>query len=158
MSTMTKSATLKHDTFRIERTYAQPPARVFAAWASADAKAAWFRGPKEAGWTPTLREMDFRPGGRERAHGRFASGHTSAFEARYFDIVPDSRIVLCYDMYVDDRKISVSLATVELQAEGGGTKLVYTEQGVFLDGHDDAGSRERGTRGLLDQLEAALRG
>lgn len=152
----TKSA-VNHDTFRIERNYPQAPARVFAAWASAEAKAAWFRGPREAGWTPTLREMDFRTGGRERAHGRFASGSTSAFEARYFDIVRDARIVLCYDMYVDDRKISVSLATVEFQPQGSGTKLVYTEQGAFLDGYDDAGSRERGTRGLLDQLDAALR-
>jgi uncharacterized protein YndB with AHSA1/START domain len=157
-TTHTAKDPTKHETFRIERTYPQPPARVFAAWASVDAKAAWFRGPREAGWTPTLREMDFRVGGRERAHGRFANGRTSAFEARYFDIVPDARIVLCYDMYVDDRKISVSLATVEVQAEGNGTKLVYTEQGVFLDGYDDAGGRERGTRGLLDQLEQALQG
>jgi hypothetical protein len=34
---------------------------------------------------------------------------------------------------------------------------VLTEQGVFLDGYDDAGSRERGTKGLLDKLEAALK-
>jgi hypothetical protein len=34
---------------------------------------------------------------------------------------------------------------------------VLTEQGAFLDGYDDAGGRDRGTRGLLDQLEAALR-
>jgi len=34
---------------------------------------------------------------------------------------------------------------------------VLTEQGVFLDGYDDAGSRERGTKGLLDQLEASLK-
>jgi hypothetical protein len=50
----------------------------------------------------------------------------------------------------------VSLATIELKPAGKGTKLVITEQGVFLDGYDDAGSRERGTKGLLDQLEAAL--
>jgi uncharacterized protein YndB with AHSA1/START domain len=154
----TKAAPVSHDTFRIERTYAHPPARVFAAWATPEAKAVWFRGPQEAGWTETLREQDFRPGGRERAHGRFANGRTSAFEARYCDIVPDARIVLCYDMYVDDRKISVSLATVELRpAAGGGTTLVYTEQGAFLDGYDEPGSRERGTHGLLDQLDEALR-
>jgi hypothetical protein len=32
-----------------------------------------------------------------------------------------------------------------------------TEQGVFLDGYDDAGSRERGTNFLMDAFEASLR-
>jgi hypothetical protein len=31
-----------------------------------------------------------------------------------------------------------------------------TEQGVFLDDYDDGGSRERGTRILLEQLGGAL--
>jgi hypothetical protein len=38
-----------------------------------------------------------------------------------------------------------------------GTRLVFTEQGAFQDGHDNAGERERGTSGLLDNLDAALR-
>jgi uncharacterized protein YndB with AHSA1/START domain len=144
-----------HDTFTLERTYPASPARVFAAWANPEFKARWFRGPE--GWKETLREQDFRVGGRERTHGQHTSGWKSAFEARYYDIVPDARIVLCYDMYVDDKKISVSLATVEFVPSGSGTTLVYTEQGVFLDGYEDAGGRERGTRCLMDQLEAALR-
>jgi len=37
-----------------------------------------------------------------------------------------------------------------------GTRLVYTEQGAFLDGFDDAGGREHGTRALLDNLDKAL--
>jgi uncharacterized protein YndB with AHSA1/START domain len=41
---------------------------------------------------------------------------------------------------------------------GKGTRLVLTEQGAFLDGYDDAGSRERGTGGLLDALEKSLGG
>jgi hypothetical protein len=52
----------------------------------------------------------------------------------------------------------VSLATVEFMPEGAGTLLIITEQGVFLDGYDDAGAREKGTRVLLDQLDVALRG
>jgi methyl-accepting chemotaxis protein len=39
---------------------------------------------------------------------------------------------------------------------GTGTRLVYTEQAVFLDGYDDAGGREQGTRGLFDQLARYL--
>jgi hypothetical protein len=47
---------------------------------------------------------------------------------------------------------------MELKREGGGTKLVVTEQGAFLDGYDDAGSREKGTGFLLDRLGASLEG
>jgi uncharacterized protein YndB with AHSA1/START domain len=55
--------------------------------------------------------------------------------------------------------ISVSLATLQLTAAGGGgkTTLMVTEQGAFLDGYDDAGSRERGTGHLLEALGASLK-
>ncbi len=49
-----------------------------------------------------------------------------------------------------------SIATVEITPEGSGTRLRFTEQAVFLDGYDDAGSRERGTGGLLDALDKTL--
>jgi hypothetical protein len=40
--------------------------------------------------------------------------------------------------------------------DGGGTKLMVAEQGAFLDGYDDSGSREHGTAYLLDGLGASL--
>ena len=55
-------------------------------------------------------------------------------------------------------RISVSgCATSEFKPDGKGTQLIYTEQAVFLDGHDDPGDREHGTRALFDNLEAALK-
>ena len=60
-------------------------------------------------------------------------------------------------MHLDDKKISVSLATVQLKVEGETTTLMVTEQGAFLDGYDDAGSREQGTGHLLDALGASLK-
>jgi hypothetical protein len=57
---------------------------------------------------------------------------------------------------MDDKKISVSLATMQLKADGGQTTLTVTEQGAFLDGYDDAGSREHGTGYLLDALGKSL--
>lgn len=84
----------------------------------------------------------------------------STFEAVYHDVVPDERIVYAYTMHLDARKISVSLATIELKPSGTGTgtRLVMTEQGAYLDGYDDAGSRERGTQFLLDALGRSLDG
>lgn len=147
----------QHATFVIERVLDAPPARVFSAWADPRAKARWFSGPSGQ-WTEVVREHEFRVGGRERVVGRFAgTGTVSAFDCIYQDIVPDQRIIYTYEMHLDDARISVSLGTVELRPEGARTRMVYTEQAVFLDGYDDAGSRERGTIGLFDRLEAALR-
>jgi uncharacterized protein YndB with AHSA1/START domain len=144
-----------HGTFTIERTYDAKPARVFAAWSTAEAKSRWFVGPD--GWQLVLREMDFRVGGKERLKGRFANGTVTDYQCTYHDIVPERRIVYAYDMYVDEAKLSVSLATIEVEVSGSGTRLVLTEQGAFLDGYDDAGKRERGTGDLLDKLGQSLR-
>ena len=140
-----------HATFMIERTYDASPARVFAAFASKEAKTRWFAGPADKS-NELEREMDFRVGGRERLRGRWHSGMVSTFDAVYHDIVPDERIVYTYTMHLDDRKISVSLATLEFKSAGKGTQLVVTEQGAFLDGYEDSGSRKNGTGSLLTKL------
>ena len=154
-----KKTSAVHGTFTIERELPHAPERVFAAWSDPKAKAAWFCGPSGQ-WTPLEREMDFRVGGRERAKGRWKSGVVTDFQAHYLDIVPLRRIVYAYNMRVDEKKISVSLATVELEAtqigKKDGTRMRVTEQGAFLDGYDDAGSRERGTGALMDALAKSL--
>ena len=155
---MSSSArSVKHGTFVIERKFDCDPAFVFRAWTQPDAKARWFNGPHDK-WTEQVREMDVRPGGRERVIGKFVDGSESRFEAMYFDVVEDRRIVYAYDMFFQGRKISVSLATIEFVKSGTGTKLIVTENGAFFDGYDDAGSRERGTLGLIDNLARALNG
>jgi len=145
-----------HGTFTLERVYDAAPARVFKAWSDPAIKARWFVGTSD--WQLLERSIDFRVGGKERLSGRKGSGIVSTFDAVYHDIVPDQRIIYCYDMHLDGRHISVSLATVSLRPESAGTHLTMTEQGVFLDGYDDGGSRERGTRILLEQLGGELRG
>jgi uncharacterized protein YndB with AHSA1/START domain len=101
--------------------------------------------------------MDFRVGGRERVKGGFDGGVTTTFDAIYHDVVPRERIVYTYEMHLDERKISVSLATLEIEpVRPGRTKLKVCEQGAFLDGYDDAGKREHGTGDLLDKLGASL--
>ena len=144
-----------HATFVIERTYDASPARVFGAWADPEAKRRWFAGPDD--WESGGFELDFRVGGRERASGGPKGGPVSNYDALYQDIVPDQRIIVSYDMHLDDKRISVSLATVELKPEGAGTRLTFTEQGAYLDGFDDPSLREKGTRDMLDALDAELR-
>jgi uncharacterized protein YndB with AHSA1/START domain len=145
----------KHATFTIERRFAVPPARVFAAYADVKSKARWFGGPDE--WEKSNLKLDFRVGGRETMSGGPPGGPVHFYNALYQDIVPNERIVMTYEMHLGETRISVSLGTTEFKPDGKGTRLVYTEQSVFLDGHDDAGGREHGTRALFDNLEAALK-
>jgi uncharacterized protein YndB with AHSA1/START domain len=144
-----------HGSFSIERSLGASPARVYAAWATRDAKARWFGGGED--WTEIRRVLDFRVGGHEHLSGRWRGGTVSRFDCRYYDILPNERIVYAYEMHLDETRISVSLATIEFKPQGAGTRLIVTEQGAFLDGYDDGGSRERGTKGLIDKLEAALK-
>jgi uncharacterized protein YndB with AHSA1/START domain len=148
--------TVAHDTVVIERSYDAPVTQVFGAWADPKLKACWFVGSAEA--LGAGYDLDFRVGGREAFRGGPPGGTVHRYESRYHDIVPEQRIVYTYEMYADEARISVSVATVEFRRDGAVTHLVLTEQGVFLDGHDTAPQREEGTRSFLESLAASLRG
>jgi uncharacterized protein YndB with AHSA1/START domain len=149
-----------HDTFSVERTYPAAPSRVFAAFASREAKDAWADSGDlapadgEAG----IEEFDFRPGGRERFGFKY-DGTAYGYDALYYDIVPDQRIVYSYEMYADGARISVSVATIEFAKSGDGTALTWTEQGCYLDGIDGpqaSALRQEGTAEMLDGLTRYL--
>jgi uncharacterized protein YndB with AHSA1/START domain len=140
-----------HATFVIQRSYEAAPARVWRAWADPEEKLRWF-GPRVL--EKPDHELDFRVGGIERMTVRAPDGALYTFAARYRDIVEGERFVHTYEMYRDNQRISVSVATVEFEAQDTGTKLTMTEQGVFLDGLDTPAEREHGTRELLNTLAA----
>jgi uncharacterized protein YndB with AHSA1/START domain len=149
-----------HDTFVIERTYPVPASRVFAAFASKEAKDVWgdTGDLAEPGPDASEAEFDFRVGGRER-FGFGYQGVSYRYDARYYDVVPDQRIIYSYEMYADGVRISVSVATVEFVQTAGGTALAWTEQGAYLDGFDGADAprlRHGGTAEMLDGLARYL--
>src|SRR5687768_4982031 len=117
-----------HGAFTIERSFEASPARVFAAFASGEQKKRW---ACHENWRSV--EFDFRVGGREVSRGGPPGGPVYTFEGRYQDIVPGERIVFAYDMHRDGVRISVSLASIEFAPEGAGTRLVFSERGLFLD-------------------------
>jgi len=142
-----------HGTFTLERTLPVPPARVFAAWADPVIKMKWFGDPSDE--TPP-KEFDFRVGGREYSEGKGPNGQFFTYDVTYRDIVPDNRIAYAYDMTIDGKRISVSVATVEFRPADGGTKMVVTEMGAFLDGLDTPEIRKSGTEWIMDQLVKLL--
>lgn len=143
-----------HDSFTMERRYPATRARVFAAFADPVAKAQWAESPgsQPGDLDPGYLEFDFRVGGHERFGFTMPGSSTYAYDAVYYDIVPDARIVYCYEMYADGARISVSIADIEFSEDESGTLLTYTEQGTFLDGLDQPELRQEGTGELLDSL------
>lgn len=140
---------VKHGTFVVERIYAAPLEQVYHAWADPIAKAKWYSKPEI---------FDFQVGGREYSSGGPPEGPIFTFEASYQEIVPEQRIVYTYTLDSGGVRISVSITTVELIKVEGGTKLIFTEQGAFFDGHDTPEVREHGTNVMLDALGKVVEG
>lgn len=129
---------IPHGSFVIERHYPSTPDRVWAAWTDPALKAQWFIGPPS--WTLLGRTLDVTVGGTETLHGRHAgpAPMETLFSARYHHVAAQERLVYVYDMHLNGVHHSASLATVEFFADGGGTRMLFTEQVAFLDGTTSA--------------------
>ena len=142
-----------HTDFVIEREFAASPEAVFHAWADPQAKRRWSDCHAEH---TTEYSLDFRPLGRETHQVAYPDGRVQQIEKCFFDIVTARRIVFAYDIRLDTRRLSVSLVTVEFFASQRGTRMTYTEQLAYLDGHEDRAQRLRGTEESLDRLGMEL--
>ena len=132
---------IAYGSFTIERFYPAKPQKVFRAHSDAAIKRRWFA--EGEGWDIETYELDFRVGGTESSSFRFRGGDLITFDGTYLDIVPDARVILAYGM-------------TEFKPEGSGTRLVFTEQGAYLDGQDQIPQREEGTRELFEALAREL--
>lgn len=149
---MSKS-NVQYADFKIERQFQAPISKVFKMFADQQTKELWFKGPNDA---DTEHTMDFRVGGQEYNRGKFHDGVVHEYRATYYDIIPDNRIIYTYEMYLDNKRISVSVATIEFKEAEGLTKLSLHESGVFLDGLDKPESRKYGSNLLMKALENAI--
>lgn len=145
---------LTHATFCVERVYDATPARVFHAFTDRDARMRWFF--KTDSWT-----LHAHSGG-ELGVGKTESSRFSppgadviiTNDSIYLDVAPNERLIFAYAMTLGGAPLSSSLSTVEFKAEGKGTRIVFTEQGVYLDGN--VPGRIEGTEGLLATLAEEL--
>jgi uncharacterized protein YndB with AHSA1/START domain len=146
--------TVTCNTFTLERTLTASPERVFEAFANANQRAQWLaplddQSPDEVF---VHDEYAFNVGGHERFTFVEEDGRKMRYDATFYDIVPTQRIVYAYEMYSNESRISVSVASIQFLEAANTTKLVWTEQGVFLDGLDTSDLREGGTSWLLDNM------
>ena len=146
-------------TLTINREFSHATEVVFAAFTSLETKARWFTGPK--GGEVLERLLDVKAGGAEVLRFRHPSGMITEFIARYHAVERDRRIVYSYDLMIDGRHHSTSLAVVELAPAGKGTAIIFTEHVAWHDGTDLAkglASRKHGTSWQFDNVAATLAG
>ncbi|MBW8732753.1 MAG: SRPBCC domain-containing protein [Asticcacaulis sp.] len=148
-----------HASFKIEKTYPPPVAKVFAAFADSATKQRWYgRGSPQDG---AAYQNDFRVGGQE--HSRSIMGDNTPFpgavlssQALYLDIIDGRRIVTGSNMMMNGTPFSGSLLTFEFEADGDGTRLICTHAGAYFENSDGPEMREHGWNALLDRLGDAL--
>jgi uncharacterized protein YndB with AHSA1/START domain len=135
--------------FTLERRYDAPPARVFAAFANREMKQRWMGCDQVA--APVIEQFEFRIGGREISRGIGSDGVAHIFEGTYLDIVDGQRFIFAFVMHLDDRKLSASIASVEIMPDGEGARLIFNEQGVYF-GENGWAEREEGTSAGMQQM------
>jgi uncharacterized protein YndB with AHSA1/START domain len=143
---------LHHATFAIERAFRSTPERTFRYWSDRDLKRLWTACHPD--WSVTGDVFDFRVGGSEATRWRTAGGEEQTFTAHYLDIAAPARIIYAFEMSFGGRRVSASLATIELRPDRGQTAMRYTEQIAFLGTRTALDDRIAGTGGGFDRLAA----
>jgi uncharacterized protein YndB with AHSA1/START domain len=143
-----------HTSFVIDRQFNASPSRVFAAWIDPKVKRRW--SDCHAEQSDNDYSLDFRPGGSEIHRVVMPDGSVQLVQKRFFDIVPNARIIFGYDIALDTRRLSVSMVTVQFEPNKAGTRMILTEYIAYLDGHQDLEERVRGTTEGFDRLDLEL--
>ena len=147
--------TTAHDTVVMQQGFDAGVARVFDAWGDTEALQRWCY-PGDEQWLSTLKENDFRVGGRKVSSFGPPGDEPYVEDSRYLDIVPEQRIVLTETISQGDRRISTSQITVEFTDDGSGTSLTITDQIALLDGGDSGEARRSGWSEVLKRLVAEV--
>lgn len=148
-----------HDSFTLERTFTKSIADVFDILASPAERKKWLGAGEHH--TVEFFETDFRTNGLENMLYRFNEGTPfPGVELRYvnqfLDVVEDSRIVVSSRMSFGGVLVSISQETFELQPEGNGSKLIFTNQTAYFEGADGPQIRKQGWTTLLDRLHEII--
>jgi len=138
-------------TLRLERTFAAPPERVFAAWTAPEVLHRWFAAGPD--WMSTVVEVDLRVGGRYRLTMRGPDTVEHSVVGEYLQVEPPHRLSYTWMWEESDGPgVGVrTVITVEFLPAGPGTTVVLTQTGfTSADVRDLHGV---GWQACLDNLE-----
>ncbi|MDE2166292.1 MAG: SRPBCC domain-containing protein [Alphaproteobacteria bacterium] len=76
---------------------------------------------------------------------------------KYYDIVPNQRIVSSEVVETQGTKLLITMSTTTFEPEGAGTKVVVTAQLTSLAGDDMLNGAKFGHNASLDNLVEAMR-
>ena len=146
VGTMREATMAEHASYEIIRGYGVPREDVFAAWTTPERFARWF-GPRFTAAPVDRIVLDARPGGVWRVTLTAEEGFEVTFDGVYREVVPPDRLVFA----TGDPDDPVSVVTVELADDGGGTAMTFREYGV------NAGEESRrGWMEFFDRLDEHL--
>lgn len=148
------ASSVAHTTFVIERDLPANPRHAFRFWSEPELKARW--NDCHPDWTVLEDSFDFSVGGIETKRWRMPDGAELTFRADYFDIVAGQRIIYGFEMSLAGKRVSASLATIELLPDGTRTRMMFTEQLAFLGTADAMAARISGTGTGFDRLVEVL--
>jgi len=139
-----------HATLVFEREIFASPAAVFAAIADPAARELW--GPPSDAAVLIYEDADFGEGGLDRFRcGPKANPYVRGV-TRYLDVVPERRVISSETLVADGRRLCVSLATLELVADGDKTRLKNTSQLVSFVGEGMVKEYTSATNTSFDSL------
>lgn len=111
----------------IERRYDAPPERVWQAWTDPRALSRWF-GPGDEG-SVTQADLDVRPGGRYTIAFRTADGEEHRVSGTYDEVAKPRKLSFSWAWQSTPERIS--LVSIRLEAEGGGTLMSFRHERFF---------------------------
>ncbi|MGH8048058.1 MAG: SRPBCC family protein [Chthoniobacterales bacterium] len=137
---------------KLQRTFAAPRERVFAAWTDPEQVKHWF-GPD--GCTVSSIRSDLRVGGEYRFAVVSEQYGAMAVRGEFREIAPPSRLVYTWQWEDDpDYANRETLITVEFIEHGGSTEIRLTHEN--FPSAENAKNHEYGWTGALEKLAALL--
>ncbi len=139
---------------QLSRSLPAPPGEVFAACTQREALARWFA-PNDEMYAH-IDQLDVRVGGRYRIEMRHQGGNVHTVTGTYKVVEAPHRLVFTWNWEGGDMAaMGESLVIIEIEAEGGGSRLRLTHEGFPSD--QAATEHQKGWAGCLMRLRETLR-
>ena len=137
--------------YRLKRTFAHPPEKIFEAWTQAAALSRWFAPTDE--YLAVVMALDVRPGGAYRIEMRHSGGNVHTVSGTYVEVVRPSRLSFLW-RWEDNPAWGESLVTVDFRPVAAGCEMELVHD-RFPD-VPTMEAHEKGWTGCLGRLERLL--